>query len=256
MASFLFGSSEAALFTVNANTGGRHWNFNGNWGLYGEHILRKDGLTIFGTRFGIVYAVDVQKKRSRWQYGISGTGPTGRPVSIGELVVMDMRGTLTAVETRNGRLRWTHPGVIATSNSAADEQQVYLCVEDKNQKSGLLAVTAFDGTKAWHFPFPDIDPIELVPEVQTRWKGYPPAVSRDTALVITPIGEMFAIETASGTERWRRSFPVTGRPNFSTRVLTISDTAYCVGPDTVLHALDVLTGEERWRYEMPFPATE
>jgi outer membrane protein assembly factor BamB len=194
------------------------------------------GILIVGSNDGLVYGLDARTGADRWAYAAGAAVEGSGAAANGTVVVADGDGRLHALDAATGKRRWTiDVGAQQASTVPAplviDNGVVYAAVEH--------AVRGYDlatGVEAWEWPAPDavttltvfdgtayvgasdgyLYAISLAGATE-RWRhktGFLPGntiVSGDTAFSISAhdegqsVGNLFALDRATGTERWHFS---------------------------------------------------
>ncbi len=197
---------------------------------------------------------------------VPGSGPDGKPVILwsreigmtpwfsqptpatGEgLVVASTATSLIALDAETGAEKWRIPHVPSDSSPLIQEGMVFIGTFGE----GLKALDAATGEQIWQFLAGDV----AVPDSA-------PPESFDSAPVIVdgtlytgsgPYGGLYALDPATGEERWR--FDTLGAAGTSPAirdgvVFISSDALWDVNQDdpapSSLYAVDAATGEERW----------
>lgn len=167
-------------------------------------------------------------------------GPTGR-------------GGLFAVDLQTGKLKWTYrPGTMSgsVSTSPAIFRDLAIAPFGAANPGAVVAVSITSGKEVWRGPDPAA--------------GAAVAVHGDLAFVQGKDGNFYALEAATGRERWKAAFS-TRRAECASRPIARDDTIYLtVSAEAIpgdaakpagyyLLALDAKTGQERWRYRAEAP---
>jgi len=202
-----------------------------------------DGAVLLTLKAGKLVAVDMGDWRVRWEF----PGPEdkdvkprafyGAPVVAGSLVyVGGYDGTAYALDKENGRLRWRFEtkGAIIGGLALAPDAGLLLVPSDDGRLYGLDAA---EGTLRPGWPFRTGKGI---------WSR--PAVEDDTVYVGSLDGKVYALEVASGRERWHLDLGagVISDPALARGLLLVGAT------DRRLYAIDVRTGRLAWK--TPFRA--
>jgi len=105
-------------------------------------------------------------------------------------------------------------------------------IRDPETSPGTVhAVDLLDGSERWH--------------VNVANGATGATVVDDTVFVESWDTNVYALDAATGEERWRYEAP-TAPPG---EIHVYNDTVYIPGRDTTLYAVDMASGEERWRFE-------
>jgi outer membrane protein assembly factor BamB len=164
------------------------------------------------------------------------------PLVTGDLVLVGSEdGTLYAVDREIGHVRWTHgcDGPV-TSSPAAANGSAFVVGGDGN----LVALHLDSGELLWTVTIGDPVPYEQRPGEPRNWDFYisSPVVHDDTVLFGGADGNVYAVDAARGTVRWKYQI---GGPVRSTPAVA-GDAVYVGSMDGTLHALDLASGEQRW----------
>lgn len=109
-------------------------------------------------------------------------------------------------------------------------------IQDPETSPGTVhAVNLLDGTEHW--------------QVNVADGATGTTVVDDTVFVESWDTNVYALDAATGEERWRYDAP-TAPPG---EIHVYEDTVYIPSRDTTLYAVDVATGEERWRFDLKSP---
>ena len=194
--------------------------------------LVRDGVAIFGTREGRVYAVDVKTGRERWRVE-TGAGVGASPVPVGDdVVVATYAGDVLRLDPRGRRVwrRGVGAHVGATPTPAGD----------------VVVVGAFDGR---------VHALEAG-SGRVRWRfrtggRIRARAARAGGLVVVPSydGTLYALALRDGRVRWRRR---TGVRMAASPV--VHDDAVIAGTDDGrVIAVDAATGRVRWTHREKTP---
>jgi len=168
---------------------------------------------------------------------------------------MTGRGGLFAVDMMTGKLKWTFRSVFSTGTSGlstapAVAGNLVIAPFAAAYPGAVVAVSLATGKEVWRGP----DPIQ----------GAAVAVNGDLAYVLGKNGNFYALDVATGRERWKVPF-ATNLASCASRPIVKDDTVYLTGTAAVtagdsarpagyyLFALDARTGNERWRYRAEAP---
>lgn len=229
-----------------------------------------DRLLIFGSDDDKVYAVDTSVAEDLWTYD-AGAPLDPPPIAAdGTVYIGDATGTFHALNAADGELLWKLkagererilPLTYTTLTSAyAVGDTVYFA----NVLEGpVYAVDTDTGNERWRFattslmtPVPTAEPGERDASIVSS----PPTVAGDTVYVgisFGPlgipvpdrIGYLYALDAATGRERWKVQVEtqVVGRP------IVQGNTIYYAANAGIIHAADTSTGADRWRFEADSP---
>ncbi|SDH72845.1 PQQ-binding-like beta-propeller repeat protein [Nonomuraea jiangxiensis] len=264
----LYGVRSDGVAAIDAASGRMRWNRD----FDARDIVIKDGGVYAGVGFTHVIALDAVTGKQRWRFRVP--GDLGNvAVAAGTVYVSsrkghvgDQQGLLSALDATTGALRWRSRLGAADFTPAG-----YLTATGE-------AVFAVTGTKV-----SALDPATG----KARWRArfghivrYDPVVIGGTVYLGDLAGRTYALNTASGKERWRLTTagdsgrwnvtesrgkvyiggrhlhaldPETGQERWS-RPLTAEvsvheDTVFARDEGGTLHALDAATGAPRWRFQ-------
>jgi outer membrane protein assembly factor BamB len=188
-----------------------------------------DGLVVFGTNSGRVFALDADTGDLRWARRVKGEIASS-PAIVGDTVlVAGMGGTLTAYARAGGEVLWTYSTAGSPIESSPLVVDGLAYIGDWN---GVLhAVDVEDGTAAWTY------------QASADIKGSA-ALAGDTVVVGDYAGVVHALDAESGAVRWTSSAGQRfyGGPGVSGGTVVIGD----VGGAVI--ALSAADGSVRWRH--------
>ena len=165
------------------------------------------------------------------------------------------RGGLFAIDIASGTVRWTYRPVLKNGTAS---------VSTAPAVSGDIVITPFAAA------YPGMVAGVSLATGKEVWRGPDPAggagvaVSAGLAYVLGKDGNFYALEAATGRERWKVGF-TTNRAVCASHPIVREDTIYLMasagatpGDATkpagyYLFALDATTGQERWRYRAEAP---
>jgi eukaryotic-like serine/threonine-protein kinase len=254
-----------------------------------------------------LHALDEATGTERWQFAMPGDSVDSAPVVSGGLVFVGTWGTYVyALDAATGAVRWKQKTGLEIHSTPAVSEGL-LCVagigsnseayESERPDSGgmnstefVCALDAATGAERWRFnsagplfsspvvsggsvyaasseatDYSDTPEDESSPGFlyaldaasgTERWKfptgpsGESPAVSGGLVYAGDLGGYLHALDAASGTERWKSSVEDGAGPP------TVSDGAvYVGGTDGYVYALDAASGAQRWRCKTLFWAS-
>jgi outer membrane protein assembly factor BamB len=159
------------------------------------------------------------------------------------------RGGLFAVDTSTGKLKWTFQpvfsGTASVSTAPAVSGDVVITPFAMSNPGATIAVSLATGKELWRGPDPAV--------------GAQVAVSAGVAFVRGKDNTFYALDAATGREKWKMAFarescfslPVVrgGTVYVGGNVLvTPTDASKAASQSSYLFALDANTGQQRWRY--------
>jgi outer membrane protein assembly factor BamB len=247
------------------------WTFDGRTLIEFPPAV-KDGLVVFGTNSGRVYALDDDDGEVVWARRQKGE-IAATPAIAGESVfVSSMDGTLSAYGAGAGVPLWS----FATAGSPIESSPLVVdgVVYVGTWAGVLYAVDAATGRERWRFQAPDdikgsaalanglivvgdysgnvhaLDPATGA----ERWtytggaRFYAgPAVSGDTIVIGDVGGAVVALDARDGSELWRRS--TDGSYVYSTAAIA-DGAAYIGSYNGSFQALDLDDGSVRWSFDV------
>jgi outer membrane protein assembly factor BamB len=143
-------------------------------------------------------------------------------------------GTVYALDTRDGAIRWTHTvaGADGASLTVADGIVYAVYV---TQKATVVALNAGDGAVRWTHTLDD--------SVDAQMLG----VTGGVLVLHSSESGLIALDAATGSLLWQRAALMGSRlPILDNGVVYLSGVIFDGGGEVVL-AMDVRTGKERWR---------
>jgi outer membrane protein assembly factor BamB len=217
-----------------------------------------DGLVIFGSDDGNVYAVEAASGRQRWMHRTGGPVPATPAVAGSRVFVPSYDGRLHALDARSGELLWKYAtggerrfearglhGMQPRTQTIADPFDVFLSspvvvdglVVFGSGDGKLHAVEAASGQMRWTFATGDV--------VHSS-----PAYADGVFYVGGWDSRFYAVDAATGRERWRfqagQDPLIHNQVGFQGSAAVAGGLVYVGGRDSKLYALDAKTGEQRW----------
>lgn len=217
-----------------------------------------DGLVVFGSDDGNVYAVEAASGRQRWMHRTGGPVPATPAVAGGRVFVPSYDGRLHALDARSGELLWKYAtggerrfearglhGMQPRTQTIADPFDVFLSspvvvdglVVFGSGDGKLHAVEAASGQMRWTFATGDV--------VHSS-----PAYADGVFYVGGWDSRFYAVDAATGRERWRfqagQDPLIHNQVGFQGSAAVAGGLVYVGGRDSKLYALDAKTGEQRW----------
>jgi len=184
-------------------------------------------------------AVSLQDQKKEWRAPIPAETRTGVTVDGDTAYVGDTGGTITAVSTADGAVRWSAetPGRIDVP-LAASEGIVVAVARDVDARSiSLAGFKETDGSAAW-------PPQQLRVAATT---ASAPAVLGDAIVVGMPDRLVHDVSLTAGTERWTSIVLSVFSPVTSPAV--VGSSIYVADIGGGLYALDASDGSRRWTYQ-------
>jgi outer membrane protein assembly factor BamB/sterol desaturase/sphingolipid hydroxylase (fatty acid hydroxylase superfamily) len=243
------GTGDGQVVAVDAASGSVRWRFQ-----TGERIPA--GAQIIDVPAGTHRTTAVRDAlEERRRRGYRRVDMTPR-VESGTVFVGSGDGSFYALDAQSGRPRWSHlvgPGMsvgrtVDLGAASFGDGALYFAAAD-----AVHAVDAVSGEERWRFETLQ----ELPPRAKYQDPGIPDLVLADGTIFVTQFRKVFqtsesssfayAIDPASGRERWARRFEgLVSAPIVAGGLLVISVKGK--DHDVTLHALDCASGEVRWTY--------
>jgi outer membrane protein assembly factor BamB len=236
------------------------------WSMRSDHAIASSPAVVDGTVFigiggfsdsrGAVVALDAATGAERWRY--DGFPFVSSPaVAEGRVYVASVDGHLYAFRAIDGQVIHRLPALDAASCTTGSSPVVsgvlvivsFGCFGPEDiadtipwsDLSGyLVAYDTATGSEVWRLGMSGFDPM------------ISPAVSGDVALIADSrdadyaTGTVYAVEVASGAERWRFD----ANTGFVSTPAIHMGIVLVVGWSGDLYALDLATGSERWRFKL------
>ena len=248
------GSSDGGLYAIDERTGARRWRYDAGSAVTSSPAVANG--TVFAQSYaGVVVALDARTGARRW---IVRTGPRMRQpwghesgdfyisspvVSGGTVYIGAGDGYLYALRAADGSARWrAKTGGRIRSTPAIADGVAYVGSYDGK----LYAFDANTGARRWAFA-------TLGAGLNSASFGYDrrsiqssPAVAGGEVFFGSRDGNVYAIDTTTGRERWHFD-----------HVISWSNTSPAVDRGLVMagssdkvfvQGLDAVTGKERWRF--------
>ena len=244
------GDSGGLLQALDARTGTLRWRFRAGGAI--ASAPASDGTRIFfASRDGVLHALDA-KTGARvwslavgadlgsdhyWDYFLSSASLHGGTLFIGA-----GDGRLRAIAAGTGRLLWSHDAGarIRTTPAVGDGRVVF-----GTQAGHVVALHERDGRPAWDFATEGAGRTFDDRGNDTTSVASAPTIAAGSVFVGGRDGFLYALDLASGRERWRRT-----HDGSSWILATASDGRRLYvgsGSALIVQAVDPASGEELWR---------
>lgn len=188
-----------------------------------------DGLVVFGTNSGRVFALDAETGGVRWARRVKGQIAASPAITADAVLVADMDGVLTAYSRVGGEPLWE----FSTGGSPIESSPLVVdgTVYFGDWGGRLHAVDVSDGSEVWTY------------QATADIKGSA-ALAGDAIVVGDYAGVVHSVDRASGEARWTSAVGQRfyGGPGVSGGTIVIGD----VGGSVV--ALAAADGSLRWRH--------
>lgn len=247
------GSADGHLYAIDVESGAVRWRRSLGSPVSSTPAVAH-GLVFAGGLDGVMHALRASDGapswtvrtgppvKLRWGYE-SGETWTSSPNVMGDLVVFGARdGHVYAVEARTGRERWRYDaGSRVYSSPAIAAGVAYVGGQDGH----VHAIDLASGTAKWRFATEGT-------KLQSADFGFDrttvqssPAVAGGVVFVGARDGWHYAIDAATGTERWR----VDHKVSWVNTSPAVTDGLVFVGSSDghFIQAVDAASGVERWR---------
>jgi outer membrane protein assembly factor BamB len=245
-----FGSNDGALYKVKAREGALLWRFMSNAEISRRPVL-VGGLLFFVNANDTIIAVNPRTGERVWSQhrtpalGMEVAGHAGLLVHDERVFVAFSDGTVTAYDASTGREVWDPVDLSAEAEQALGEVPKYLDVDTTPEliqidgvdaivvgsyAGDVVALQAANGNRIW-----GNEAVASVTDV-TRWQQRAHTdektsnVFRAKDLIIASTGTtgLWALDSATGAEVWRRELPDggTSAPAFISGAMLISTTQH------------------------------
>lgn len=212
------------------------------------------GSTIVGgnsSNRGGLFAVDTLTGKLKWSARPTGTARGNpfvatRPAISGDVVIAPMGETLMALNLATGKEVWRGPETQQSAAVAAAGGTVFVMGADHN----FYALDAATGKEKWKTTFArGYGSCESTPVVGNG------TVYVNGSIVVTPADanraatysrQMFALDAATGKERWRYLVAAAPSGTCLEQPILTADTLFTASAVT-LYAIDLATGRDRWK---------
>jgi outer membrane protein assembly factor BamB len=249
----IVGGSDSTVYAIGLANGTVRWRYPAT-GPVSSTAALAEGLAFVQSDDGTLHAIDVREGRARW------TRPGGAPVPLGwghengdyftsspvvadGLVIVGGRdGLLVARDVATGRERWHYSAECEIWGSPAVADGVVVVGDQCGRVHAVLVGT---GARRWRFRTVGDTLVSASFGFDRRTIQSSPAIWSGTVLVGARDGFLYAIDLATGRERWRYDHNVSwvnASPAVDGRLVyaTSSDGAFA-------QAVDLATGKEVWR---------
>lgn len=226
-------NNTGAVHAFDARTGTLRWTFDGDVGLDGGVATTPavaDGLVVFGTSAGRLYALHLETGQLAWQVELKRGALAAPTVGNGTVFVTGEHEHLHAFELRSGELRWeVSTGSRVFTSPALSGQDLYIANEE-----GVLQSLGPDGT-LWRLPLSTSMPTAVT-------------VAQDLLLVsVLSDQSLRAVHRKTRAEVWTFTMK-RERSGFDTHapIPVVAMDLVCVGETDRLVGLELATGKQRW----------
>lgn len=252
------GSGDGRMRALQLADGALVWAFDAGAGVNGSAAVTRR-LVLFTDDAGTVHALERATGRARWRRatgpaaalhwaGVSGDFWTSSPTVVGERVVVGgADGAVYALDLATGAVGWRHAtGGRVRSSPAVRDGVVYAASFD----GVVYALDLATGAPRWTFRTDGASIESAAFGYDRRSIQASPAVDGGVVYVGARDGIFYAIDAATGRERWRIAHDAT---SWSIGSPAVGDSVVLGGSSDArfFHAVDRATGRERWRVTMP-----
>ncbi|MER5934931.1 serine/threonine-protein kinase [Streptomyces sp. NPDC002054] len=233
-------SDGPSLYALDAVDGSERWRLASDAWVY---ALRADrGTVVTATRGGGVQAYEATNGQKLW--GLTGAQTDfetadAAPVLHDGTVYVWQDARLRALDARTGRESWSYPvgdaascGNVPVRVTPAPDGNVYVAAGTR-----VLSVDRASGRVRWHFEAPAVF---LAPPAFAPG----PAVTGGGVYLADYLGTVYAIDAATGTDRWR----IATEPRQSPDPVVVADGSVHLASGSALYTLDAVTGTPKWRF--------
>lgn len=229
-----FGSNDGALYKLDASTGRMLWRFATNAEVARKPVKSGDSL-YFVNANDTVIAVNAHSGKRLWSQhlspalGMEISGYAGVLVKNGSVFTAFSTGIVTAFDAQTGRERWEPVDLSAEAEQSLGTVPTYLDVDTTpvwaqvgsnnavivgSYEGGAVALDAETGNQLWaNRKVVGISDVTLWSQpAHTGPKpsdGMPPVAYPERRLVLVSTGTsgLWALDTDTGAEMWRRDLP-------------------------------------------------
>lgn len=247
------GSADGRLYALDALMGAEAWRYDAGSAIPSTAAVG-GGHVFFQDRDGVVYALDAASGAEVWRFA---TGPDmdlpwgnegwdyfiSSPALAGDTVLVGAGdGKLYALSAATGSVLWEYAteGRIRSSPAVADGV-VYVGSAD----GSLHAVELTTGERVWRFDAEGRSLVSADFGFDRRTITSSPAVGPEAVYVGSRDGHLYAVDRATGEERWRFDHEV----SWVISSPAIADGVVYAGSSDGLfvQAVDAASGAELWR---------
>ena len=198
---------------------------------------------------GGLFAVDAATGKLKWSLRPTGTARGNpfvatRPVVSGDVVIAPMGETVVAVSLTTGKELWRGPVAAQSAALAAGDGLVFVYGDDNN----FYALEATTGRERWKAPFArghgSCTSVPVLRDGVVYTTASVVVAPADANRAATYLRGLFALDAATGKERWRYSSSLAGGICLEQPIAT-ADTIFGVS-GARLYAIATDTGRERW----------
>ncbi len=176
-----------------------------------------------------------------WRTVTDGTVRSSPAVTRDRVYVGSSDGKLYALDRSTGAVRWKHDAGGSVLSSPAVARGLVLFAK---RNGTLVALDAAKGATRWSV---STGPARPFPWGREGWDFYvsSPVITGDLAIFAAADGNVYALEVATGRERWRYSAGTL----FRSSAAVAEGSVVVGGADGYVYALNLADGKLRWRGE-------
>jgi outer membrane protein assembly factor BamB len=247
----LFGSGDGNFYAIDSQSGKEKWRFKSGGAIHSSPAVT-DGIVYFSSRDGNVYALNVESGKELWKFRMGADLPhrngwdffLSSPTLEGlNLYIGGGDGNVYSLNAKSGKEQWRfNTGARVRTAPAISGELVLIGA----MNGYFFALDKKDGKQKWKF---------ATDGVKSNFDdfGYDPtsilcsaSVTEQTAVVGARDGFLYAIDLATGKEKWRANFD-------GSWVLTTAiqgNTVFTAsGIPAFVKAFDINTGAEKWQFK-------
>jgi len=198
-------NGETGETALEANAGDQLWKFETGGQIWSTPAV-DDGTIFFGSDDGNLYAVDLATAEPIWKFSTGGIVRSRCAICDGKVIFAGDDGHLYALDAESGGVTWQ--------------------------------LDTGSGEIARRLPAPD-------PPYEYDYMASSPVCSEGSVYVGTAGGHLFAVDLATGKEKWR--FETNGK--IRSTPLAHANRIYFGSWDHHVYALNAATGEEVWKFD-------
>jgi outer membrane protein assembly factor BamB len=248
-----FGSGDGNCYAANLKTGKEKWHFPTK-GVVVSSPTFANNLVYFSSRDQYLYALDAASGKPAWSFSMGKERPyawafdnqTSSPVVVeNSLYIGSGDGHVYALETKTGKEKWRFKtqGLVRATPAVANNV-VYI----GDTEGYFYALNANTGKQTWRFETEGVkfDPAQF--GFDRKAIMFSAALTDELAIFGGRDGFLYAVERATGRERWRMDHKV----SWIMSNPAIADGKVFTGTSDgrFVQAVDLQTGQEVWRFSI------
>jgi outer membrane protein assembly factor BamB len=254
----IFAIRPGRVVSLDRSNGAVRWDVHLKQPILASPVVA-NGTVYIGSSDRNLYALDVSNGQQRWAFATEDWIVSAVAYAGDRVIVASQDSQLYVVGAETGRQRLiyeTGSGRHIGAAPAVHGDRVYFCSVGGRVWAIDWRATTYPLERAWLFWQTHLYLWGMLSQsplqkgtVWIRRVGnevrYTPAIAHDTAYVAASRGQVIALDTASGAERWRSDIGVniTAGP-------TVAGTVVLVGTESgVVFGLNAFTGERLWEFK-------